>query len=1005
MEFSMERRKDLAFFGENRLPAHSRHLFYASAQEAAAGESTLVHSLNGWWQFQYAKNQGQTVPEFWRTELDCRRWDSIQVPGHIQLQGYGQPQYVNVTYPWEGIQQVEWGGLPEAENPVGSYVKYFYLPERMKGKRVCISFQGVESSFALWLNGHYVGYSEDSFAAHDFELTPWLTEGENKLAVQVWQWCRGSWLEDQDFFRFSGIYRDVWLYALPAVHIQDLSVQAIPDETLENGTLSVTAALLGELSWSVQAELSYEGRRVWTETFQGTGDALSFVRTIPNPALWSAEQPNLYQLTLTVLDAQGGVAEVIPQKVGFRRFERKDGLMLLNGKRIVFHGVNRHDFCCDRGRAVRAEDIRRDLLTMKRNNINALRTSHYTNSRLVYDLCDELGLYVIAENNLESHGSWQMRAEGRTTSLPPLPGNDERWLPLLLDRVESTYQGEKNHPSILIWSCGNESCGGKVIWEMSRRFRALDSTRLVHYEGIFHDRSYPDTSDMESQMYPSAQAIREFLREHPEKPFLCCEYTHAMGNSNGGMHKYIELSEEEPRYQGGFIWDFIDQTIRVKDRYGREVLAYGGDFGEQPTDGNFSGNGICFGDGTETPKMQEVKYNYQGIKIHIQGDMAQVWNKYLFTDTGEYDARLSLRRNGREVWRRDLTISVPPLTKRTVALPLPETELPGEYAATLSFHLREDRPWAGRGHEVAFGQGVWRVAGAPVRPQVRTLETVESNYYLGVRGDGFSVLFQRLTGALVSYRWAGRELLKGEVRPCFWRAPTDNDRGFGMPRRMGQWKLATQYAQGVDTFRTELTEGPEGVAFSTRWLLPTVPETYCEMRYLVRSWGEVEVTLDWPGQAGLPLLPEFGALLRVDVDLNQLEWYGNGPAECYSDRSEGARLGVWRSTVQEQLTPYPRPQECGNHTGVRWLRVTDRQGRGLELRGDGMECSALPYTPFQLEDALHHNELPPVHETVLRPALARMGVGGDDSWGAWPLEEYRLDSRKPLTFHFSFRGL
>lgn len=1004
MAFSYEKLKDLSFFGENRLPAHSRHRFYASQEEARRGESSLVHSLNGLWQFHYARNQAQTVPSFWSAELDCHGWESIRVPGHIQLQGHGRPQYVNLQYPWEGHQQVPWGGLPEAYNPVGSYVNYFFLPSGMEGKRVCISFQGVESCFALWLNGRYVGFSADSFTAHDFELTPYLTAGENKLAVQVWQWCPGSWMEDQDFFRFSGIYRDVYLYALPEVHVQDLKVEALPEEDCRNAVLKGQLTLTGAGRWQVRAELSFRGEPVWAETFAGEGTELSFIRPIQAPHLWSAECPDLYDLTLTVCNERGETAEVVPQRVGFRRFELKNGLMCINGRRIVFCGVNRHDFSCDHGRAVREEEIRRDLMTMKRNNINALRTSHYTNSRLVYDLCDELGLYVIAENNLESHGTWQLLAERGIGNHPPLPKDDDRWLPLLLDRVESTYQGEKNHPSILIWSCGNESYGGRVVWEMSQRFRALDGTRLVHYEGIFHDRSYPDTSDMESQMYSSAQDIRAFLREHPEKPFLCCEYTHAMGNSNGGMDRYIRLSEEEPRYQGGFIWDFIDQTLRVKDPFGRETLAYGGDFGERPTDGAFSGNGICFGDGSETPKMQEVKYNYQGIRITLDRNKALIWNKNLFTDTGEYEALLTLARNGREFWRTGLSVSVPPLTRETVSLPLPPIEQPGEYTATLSFHLKEDKPWAARGHEVAFGQGVWQLAGETVRPRTRPLEVIRGDFNYGVRGDHFSVLFSRQTGGLISYCCGGRELLKGEPRPNFWRAPTDNDLGFGMPRIMGQWKLASQYGAVAQPWACPLREEGESVIFSATYQLPTTPAAECAVTYTVRPWGEVEITLDWPGGEGLPPMPEFGMLLQLSADYDQLEWYGNGPAECYWDRSQGARLGIWRSTVREQVTRYPRPQECGNHTGIRWLRVTDRQGRGLLLRGAELECSALPYTPFQLE-ARHHYELPPVCETVLRPALARMGVGGDNSWGAWPLEEYRLDSSRPRRFTFAIRGV
>ena len=987
------------FFAEGCLPPHSGHTCYPDRAAARRGQerNSLRCSLNGVWRFHYARNPAQTVPGFWTEEFDCGGWEYIRVPGHIQLQGHGRPQYVNVQYPWDGREAVPRGRAPERENPVGSYVRTFRLPKEMEGMRVCISFQGVESAFALWLNGHYVGCAADSFAAHDFELTEHLRPGENRLAVRVWQWNPGSWLEDQDFFRFSGIYRDVYLYACPAVHLRDLALRPALSDDFGTGTLGVRCALEGG-PWRVEAVLSRRGEELHRETFSGDGAELSFSWQVERPDLWSAEAPNLYDLELTLFDAAGRVTEYVPETLGFRRFELRDGLMRLNGKRIVFCGVNRHDFTCDRGRAVTEQEIERDLITMKRNNINAVRTSHYTNSQVLYDLCDRLGLYVLAENNLESHGTWSLPESG-----PALPGDDETWLPLLLDRVERTYHREKNHPSILIWSCGNESFGGRVIWEMSQRFRALDDSRLVHYEGIFHDRRYPDTSDMESQMYPSVAAIRTFLRERPEKPFLCCEYSHAMGNSCGGMHHYTRLAEEEPRYQGGFLWDFIDQTLRTRDPFGRETLAYGGDFGERPTDGNFSGNGLCFGDGSESPKMQEVKYNYQPIRITVTGDRAEVWNKQLFTGTEVYDARLTVARDGAEIARVDLDpISAPPLGRAEIALSLPDCSEPGEWAATLSFHLRQDTAWAPRGHEVAFGQGVWRVDAPAQSLPAGTLELVEGDFNLGVRGEGFDCLFCRATGELISYRWAGRELLREPPRPNFWRAPTDNDRGYRFGRQLGVWKLASEYAAAEDSCRVE--RGADWVRVAGTYRLPGV-EAECAFSYTVLADGTVRVALDWPGKEGLPPMPEFGMLLQTDADFSQLDWYGRGPAECYRDRDQGARLGIWHSTVTGEVTPYPRPQECGSRTGVRWMSVTDRRGHGLRLEGEGMECSALPYTPAQLEPAAHHWELPPVFQTVLRPAAARMGVGGDDSWGAWPLEEYRLPAGVPRRFCFSLRGL
>ena len=539
------------------------------------------------------------------------------------MEGYDVPQYANVQYPWEGHEELHPGQIPERFNPVGSYVKYFHVPENMKGKRVFISFQGAESGLALWLNGTFVGYSEDSFTPSEFELTEYLKEGENKLAAQVFKWTASSWCEDQDFFRFSGIYRDVYLYTVPEVHVYDLKIRAIPDETLKKASLEIVTKTWGK--GKLKLILSRKGEILLQDEKALDGED-TCTWEILNPLLWSAEEPNLYDLDMEVYDENGMLQEIIPEKVGFRRFEMKDGIMTLNGKRIVFKGVNRHEFSSVTGRHVSREELIQDIVTMKQNNINAIRTCHYPDASPIYRLCDEYGLYMIAENNLESHGSWDVaELTGDYTDI--VPHNKPEWLGMMLDRVNSMYQRDKNHPAILIWSCGNESFGGKDIFEMSEFYRKNDPTRLVHYEGLFHDRSYNATSDMESQMYPSVEAIKEFLAKDDSKPFICCEYTHAMGNSCGAMHKYTDLTDTEPKYQGGFIWDYIDQSIYKKDRYGKEFQAYGGDFGERPTDYNFSGNGIAYGgDRTPSPKMQEVKFNYQNITAEVTENAVKVIN-------------------------------------------------------------------------------------------------------------------------------------------------------------------------------------------------------------------------------------------------------------------------------------------------------------------------------------------------------------------------------------------
>ena len=747
--------KDPQYFCDGRLEAHSDHVYYG-ADDNCEEESSFRHSLNGLWKFQYAVNYTSALKGFEKEEYNCRDWADIHVPAHIQMEGYDVPQYANVQYPWEGREDIRLGEIPEHFNPVASYVKYFSVPERMKGRRLFISFQGAESGLALWLNGQFIGYSEDSFTPSEFELTDYVKDGENKLAVQVFKWTASSWCEDQDFYRFSGIYRDVYLYTVPEVHVYDMEVRAIPEEDLKNAVLTLKTKNWGK--GTAEVKLSKEGVIVAERTLALDGEN-SLIVEIKNPCLWSAEEPELYDLELKIFDEAGALQEVIPQKVGFRRFEMKDGIMTLNGKRIVFKGVNRHDFSSVTGRYVSEEDYRKDLTVMKRNNINAIRTSHYPNASILYRLCDEYGFYLIDETNLESHGSWDCvdREKGYADVVPH---DKPEWLDMMLDRANSMYQRDRNHPCILIWSCGNESFGGKDIYEMSQLFREKDPTRLVHYEGVFHDRSYNDTSDMESQMYPSVEAIKEFLAKDDSKPFICCEYTHAMGNSCGAMHKYTDLTDTEPKYQGGFIWDYIDQSIYKKDRYGKEFQAYGGDFGERPTDYNFSGNGIVYGGSRdESPKMQEVKFNYQNITAKVSADSVQVINKNLFVNTDTFGCKVTVAKNGKVIRSAALETSVESLGEKTYALPFKKETGEGEYAVTVSFYLKEDRIWAKAGHEVAFGQYVYQIEG---KKELCTeeFEVIRSNHNIGVRGMHFEVMFSVLNGGLVSYKYAGKEMIE-----------------------------------------------------------------------------------------------------------------------------------------------------------------------------------------------------------------------------------------------------
>ena len=1005
--------KDPEYFRDGRLDAHSDHVYYASEEEAVDRETSYRESLNGLWKFQYARNYESAIPGFEAEEYNCKDWEDIYVPAHIQMEGYDVPQYANVQYPWEGHEEINPGEIPTHFNPTASYVKYFTVPEQMQGKRLFISFQGAESGLALWLNGKFAGYSEDSFTPSEFELTEYVKEGENKLAAQVFKWTASSWCEDQDFYRFSGIYRDVYLYTVPEVHVNDLRIRAIPDVSLASADFELTTKTWGK--GQLKIVLSKEGNVV-LEDVKEISDEDTFTWKVDAPVLWSAEDPQLYDLELTVSDENGNVQEIIPQKVGFRRFEMKDGIMTLNGKRIIFKGVNRHEFSSVTGRHVSEEELRKDLTTMKLNNINAIRTCHYPDMSKIYELCDEYGLYMIDETNLESHGSWDV-AEMTKDFTYTVPYNKPEWLGMMLDRANSMYQRDKNHPAILIWSCGNESFGGKDIFEMSQLFRSEDPTRLVHYEGVFHDRSYNDTSDMESQMYPSVEAIKEFLAKDNSKPFICCEYTHAMGNSCGAMHKYTDLTDTEPKYQGGFIWDYIDQSIYKKDRYGKEFQAYGGDFGERPTDYNFSGNGIAYGGDREaSPKMQEVKFNYQNITAKVSEDKVTVINKNLFVNTDTFDAKVILAKDGKVICTKPLATAVAPLSEETYELPIAKQERPGEYTVTVSFHLKADTVWAKAGHEVAFGQYVYQVEKEPV-VCTDEIEIIRSTHNIGIRGAHFEVLFSVLNGGLVSYKYAGREMIESIPKPNFWRAPIDNDCGNLMQMRYAQWKIASMYLNFKDYrdgiyvggHQPQLEVKEHSAVVSYTYVMPTTPMTECHISYEVFGDGRVKTTLTYDPVKELGDMPEFGVMFKFNADYDHVEWYGLGEAETYADRKHGAKLGIYKNMVADNMAHYMVPQECGAKEEVRWAKVTDRKGRGMLFEMDPengpMMFSALPYTPHEMENAMHPYELPEVHYTVVRAAKGQMGIGGDDSWGSRTHEEYLLKADEKMTFSFVFKGL
>lgn len=977
--------EDPEVFAVNRIPAHSDHTYFEKETE----ERPLRQCLNGSWLFSYAKNPSMRVERFYEDSYDCSGFDTIQVPGHLETQGYGRNQYINTMYPWDGEEFLRPPMISKRNNPVGSYVKYFTLEEQMKGKRTFISFQGVETAFYVWLNGTFIGYSEDSFTPAEFELTETLREGENKLAVEVYKRSSASWLEDQDFFRFSGIFRDVFLYSIPRVHVRDIFVKAGLTDSYQEGTLEIRAELIGDIDdVTIEASLrDGDEKEIWNGNAEGKEEVFfkaSGLAVLP----WSAEEPRLYRLYLYVKNEEGQILEFIPQKVGFRRFEMKDRIMCLNGKRILFKGVNRHEFDPVRGRAITREDMLWDIRFMKQHNINAVRTSHYPNQTLWYELCDEYGIYLIDETNLESHGSWQKLGEVEPSW--NVPGDRPEWKAAVLDRASSMFERDKNHPSVLIWSCGNESYAGTDIEAMSEYFHEKDDSRLVHYEGVFWNRKYDHISDMESRMYAKPAEIEEYLENDPKKPYISCEYMHSMGNSTGGMKLYTDLEKKYPLYQGGFIWDYIDQSLYRVNELGERVLTYGGDHDERATDYEFCGNGIVYADRKASPKAQEVKALYADIKLEPDEKGVKIINDSLFVSTGRYVLAYRLLKEDRCLYEAEAETDVAPESEAYVNLTYPELPGTGEFIYEVSLRLKEDTLWARAGHEISFGQYVKKTADK-AEEKTCPLEIIRGDVNIGVRGRGFTAMFSKAEGGIASLCYDGVEYITRTPKLTFWRALTDNDRGAKTGFDAAQWMTAGLFYKLTDV---DVQEQKDQVCVTFEYLLPTVPQTKAYVSYRVTGDGKIHVHALYKGTDGLPEMPAFGMDMKLKARYDRVRYYGRGPEENYLDRREGARLGVYSYQAADNLSAYLFPQECGNRMDIRWVEVTDADGQGLRFETEGVpfENSVLPCSAYELEAATHREELPKAHYSWVRILESQMGVGGDDSWGAPVHEEYRLSS-------------
>ncbi|PXW88317.1 beta-galactosidase [Streptohalobacillus salinus] len=1009
-------------FQLNRRQPTADHMPFDTEEAALTNEkdaSPRYLSLSGDWDFHWSKNPSEKLTDFFKVDADLTDFKPIKVPSHWQLEGYDYPQYSNTTYPWVEHEDIKASFAPTNYNPVGQYRKTITLPEAFLAEPVYLRLEGVESSFYLWVNGDLVGYSEDTFTASEFDLTPYLVEGENVFALEVYRWSDASWLEDQDFWRLSGIFRDLYLYRLPLVHIDNYFVKAALDEAYHDGELSVDVTVRNYTDEAQTVDVLVNlydetGKKVFDAPLKETvtvGEGyqtVTLTQAVTEPEKWSAEAPHLYPVSISLADQTGQIYTAEATKVGFRTFELKDGLMKINGERIVFKGVNRHEFHYNVGRAVTKEQMLNDILIMKKANINAVRTSHYPNNPYWYDLCDVYGLYVIDEVNLETHGSWYY---GQETLEDTVPGSRPEWKENVLDRCNNMFERDKNHPSIIIYSLGNESFGGDNFLHMHDFFKMKDPSRLVHYEGIFHYRESERASDIESTMYISPNGLETYAKEEKvdKKPYILCEFSHAMGNSLGNFNQYIDLFYQYPILQGGFIWDFKDQSLQHKTADGVEFLAYGGDFGESPHDSNFSGNGIVFGDGSPTPKLDEVKRQYQPASFSA-GDLTKgqitMTNRYLFTNLNQLTFYYDLLENGDVIESGEAVVAVAPGESKphTLDYTLPQAKAGSVYHLNVGFKLTEATRYASKGHVVSYDQFALPVSAANVETKVvesGEIKQVENETDLRFVSDQLTVVLSKETGLITQFTDASGDYLTEPVAPNFWRAMTDNDRGNGLDQRSAVYRDANKTRQ-LEAIQVETLTDRVRVSVSHRY--PSLKESQSRFSFELTGAGVLTVHYHFNPNRSLPEIPAIGLTFLVKQDLDAIDWLGRGPNESYIDRYTSQLFGHYTGTVKDQMVPYLKPQACGNKLDVKQLTLLGKSRKLIVQTDDRFEATVLPYTDQELEAASHHHKLGSSNQTVMTINHVQMGIGGDDSWGQKTHPEFTIYPNQSYHYQFSLRS-
>ena len=1003
----------------NREPMHATLMPYESFEKALQAirfESSYFKSLNGQWKFNWVRKPADRPKDFFKSDFADGAWPRISVPSDWQMQGYDIPIYVNIQYPFKPNPPFidnEW-------DPVGSYRTEFEVDQSWKERETFLVFDGVASAFYVWLNGEFLGYSEDARLPAEFNVTKFLKDGKNTLAVQVYRWCDGSYLEDQDFWRMSGIFRTVYLMSAPKVHLRDFEVNTNLDPEYKNADLRLTARVqnLGtQAAAKPRLEISLyddhyhivQSEVLASETIDllqpRAESVLRLKAQIDNPKKWSAEQPNLYTLVLSLKDNQGKVLEYESARVGFRKSEIKNGQLLVNGKPILIKGVNRHEHDPITAQYITEESMVRDIKLMKQYNINTVRTCHYPNNTRWYELCSEYGLYVIDEANVESHGIGYDPAKTL--------GNNPEWLPAHLERNQRMVERDKNNPCIIIWSMGNEAGDGSNFENVSAWIHMRDPSRPVQYEQA---KTKPHT-DIVCPMYATIEHLEKYASEKRDRPLIMCEYAHSMGNSTGNLQDYWDVIESHDQLQGACIWDWVDQGLLKETKDGRKFFAYGGDYNEPLTDGNFCINGLVLPDRSITPKTIEVKKVYQNIAfkpVDLQKGGIRIFNKHFFTDLSEFELNWQLREDDKIVQEGvDSDLSLEPRKEKTINLPLrlPKAKSGSEYWLRLSFRLKDDKNWASKGYDIASEQ-----LSVPISKPGKRLDAMklpdarvtQNNDRIIVEGKDFEAVFNKTRGLLESYSYKGVGLIARGPQPDFWRAPTDNDFGNKEPERCAVWKYAGEHSdvRSVTVLDADRSHR-NGVTIEIKTFLEDV-ESESESEYTVYGNGDILVETRFvPGKKDLPELPRFGMNLIIPKEFSHVRFYGRGPQENYSDRKTAAFVGLYSMTVDEMYTNYVSPQENGTRTDIRWIAVSNARGIGLMAIGEPLlSASASNYTALDLTQkergTMHPTDLVKRDFVTLNLDLMQMGVGGDNSWGARTHDQY-LIFPKAYSYKFVLR--